>query len=120
LYDQDEGISVIGGFVYRGTAIPELRGRFVFGDFSKAIVFNPEFGFLDGRLFYLQKKNLRKNQSSMIKELRPIVKASETPFLVLGFGQDANGELYVMGNSSGTPFGNTGFIKKIIKHNGRK
>ena len=120
LYDQDEGISVIGGFVYRGTAIPELRGRFVFGDFSRAIVFDPEFGFLDGRLFYLQKKNLRKNQSSMIKELRPISPSAETPFLVLGFGQDADGELYVMGNSTGTPFGDSGFVKKIVKHKYRE
>ena len=29
-----EGHSVIGGFVYHGTALPELRGKYVFGDFS--------------------------------------------------------------------------------------
>jgi glucose/arabinose dehydrogenase len=33
-YDHDEGISVIGGFVYRGSAIPELVGNYVFGDFT--------------------------------------------------------------------------------------
>ena len=31
-YDRDEGIAVIGGFVYRGTAIPELAGKYIFGE----------------------------------------------------------------------------------------
>src|SRR5690606_8071351 len=28
------GLAVIGGYVYRGTALPELSGLYVFGDFS--------------------------------------------------------------------------------------
>ncbi len=31
-YDHTEGIAVIGGYVYRGRAIPELVGSYVFGD----------------------------------------------------------------------------------------
>jgi len=31
-YDHDEGVAVIGGFVYRGTAIPELAGKYIFGE----------------------------------------------------------------------------------------
>ena len=31
-----------------------------------------------------------------------------------GFGQDAEGELYVLGNTTGTPFGNTGVVRKIV------
>ena len=49
-YDHDEGIAIVGGFVYRGTKIPALEGRYVFGDF--ALTFNN-----DGRLFYLDEKN---------------------------------------------------------------
>jgi glucose/arabinose dehydrogenase len=86
-YDHDEGIAVIGGFVYRGTRVPELTGRYVFGDFN-------------GRLFYL-------DESDQILEL-----AMDAPLgrALLGFGQDANGELYVLANGTGTPFGETGEV----------
>ncbi|MCH8052149.1 MAG: PQQ-dependent sugar dehydrogenase, partial [Chloroflexi bacterium] len=33
VYDHDLGIAVTGGFVYRGSAMPELYGWYVFGDF---------------------------------------------------------------------------------------
>jgi len=39
-YDHDEGRAIAGGFVYRGTQIPELVGNFVFGDI------------VNGRIFY--------------------------------------------------------------------
>lgn len=32
VYDRLSGAAVIGGFVYRGTAVPELYGRYIFGD----------------------------------------------------------------------------------------
>jgi glucose/arabinose dehydrogenase len=32
--DHDEGITIISGFVYRGQ-LPELAGKYIFGDFSK-------------------------------------------------------------------------------------
>ena len=31
-YDHDEGIAVVGGFVYRGEKVPPLAGRYGFGD----------------------------------------------------------------------------------------
>ena len=33
-YDHGDGISITGGFVYRGTALPELFGKYVFGDLA--------------------------------------------------------------------------------------
>jgi glucose/arabinose dehydrogenase len=33
-YGHDEGVSVTGGFVYRGAAIPALHGAYVFADFA--------------------------------------------------------------------------------------
>ncbi len=33
-YGRAEGISVTGGYVYRGTAVPALVGKYVFGDFG--------------------------------------------------------------------------------------
>ena len=97
-YDHDEGIAVVGGFVYRGSQIPQLRGRYVFGDFLNP----PEGG---GRLFYLQKNN-------RILEFQ--LAGQETLGLrVLGFGQDVNGELYLLANETGVPFGDTGVVLRL-------
>jgi glucose/arabinose dehydrogenase len=37
-YSHSEGIAVIGGYVYRGGAIPALKGLYVFGDFGSGKV----------------------------------------------------------------------------------
>ena len=102
-YDHDEGIAVVGGFVYRGDAIPQLKGRYVFGDFARSFV---EFG----RLFFL-------NPANNIKEFR-LVGQDSLGLKVDGFGQDANGELYVLGNTTGTPFGDTGVVLRIVPFRG--
>lgn len=41
-YDRDQGVSVIGGYVYRGSNSPNLVGRYIFGD-----VFTSQFFTLD-------------------------------------------------------------------------
>ena len=45
-YSHDDGIAVIGGFVYRGSAVLALPGKYVFGDLTGP-------GTVSGRLFYL-------------------------------------------------------------------
>ena len=97
-YDHDEGIAVIGGFVYRGRGISALRGRYIFGDLSKTGG--------DGRLFYLTKKN-------DVVEFRLPGRVNLNLWL-LGFGRDARGEIYVLGNTTGVPFKKTGVVLKII------
>jgi len=97
-YDHDEGIAVVGGFVYRGSDIHQLRGSYVFGDFAR------QFG-SNGRLFFLPgRRNIREflidGQDSLGIRLD-------------GFGQDASGELYVLGNTTGTPFGETGVVLRM-------
>lgn len=102
-YDHDEGIAVVGGFVYRGSEIPSLFGRYVFGDF-----FAPSVG--SGRLFYLQRND-------RILELR-LVDRESLGLSLLGFGQDASGELYVLANETGTPFGDTGVVLGLASGRG--
>jgi glucose/arabinose dehydrogenase len=102
-YDHDEGIAVVGGFVYRGDAIPQLRGSYVFGDFARSFT---EFG----RLFFLQ--SLRQTGASQIREFR-LAGQDSLDLKLDGFGQDAAGELYVLGNTTGTPFGDTGVVLRI-------
>ena len=105
LDNNEDGRAVIGGFVYRGSAIPYLVGRYVFGDFSRFT----EAGIPnnDGSLFFLSKKNVvSQNQikNSKIQEFQ-IAGRDRLGLAVLGFGQDASGEIYVLGNETGVPFG---------------
>lgn len=97
-YDHDEGTAIIGGFIYRGKAIAALAGHYVLGDVAKT-------GNGDGRLFH--------SDGSQIQEL-DLTTQAQPGFWVLGFGQDADGELYVLGNTTGTPFGTTGTVYKLI------
>ena len=36
-YPYGEDCAVTGGYVYRGTALPELRGRYLYGDFCSGV-----------------------------------------------------------------------------------
>ncbi len=104
LVNNKDGRAVVGGFVYRGSAIPALVGRYVFGDFSR---FTESGVNNDGRLFFLNKKNVvRRNRikTSKIVEFR-LADRDRLGQTLLGFGQDAHGELYVMANDTGVPFG---------------
>lgn len=98
-YDHDEGIAIIGGFVYRGTGIPSLQGSYVFGDFARTFS-------NDGRLFHLGVGN-------QIFEF-PLVGQTALNLSLLGFGQDAEGEVYVLANATGVPFGDSGVVLKLV------
>lgn len=103
-YDHDEGIAVVGGFVYRGDAIPQLRGRYVFGEFT-----DPDTG--EGRLLYIA-------ANGRIAEFRLEGQDGLGAF-VLGYGQDASGEVYVLTNETGVPFEATGAVHRIEAFRGR-
>jgi len=104
-YDHDEGIAVVGGFVYRGDAIPQLDGRYVFGEFV-----DPDTGD-EGRLLYIA-------PNGRIAEFRLEGQAGLGAF-VLGFGQDAAGEVYVLTNETSVPFETTGAVHRISPFRGR-
>ena len=138
-----DGHAIIGGFVYRGSQIPELIGRYVFGDFSSEI--DEAFTeFSPGRLFYLDVENLdgdpdgdgHPNESppvtgtNEISEFKIEHHEGSAPqqehghghgnldINLLGMGRDACGELYALGNTTGVPFGTTGVVLKIVKAEG--
>lgn len=100
-YDHGDGISITGGFVYRGSAIPALYGKYVFGDL--AIRNAPPR--VDGRLFYADL------ETGIIEEfLLPQFAGGRLPdgLTVHGFGEDGHGELYAM--VTNTPASGTGGI----------
>jgi glucose/arabinose dehydrogenase len=108
-YDHDEGLAVIGGFVYRGALMPKLAGHYVFGDFARTFA-------NDGRLFYLRRKDLfrpgRPPHRSKISEFR-LDGQSVLGMSLLGLGRDAVGEIYVLANGTAAPFGTTGVVMRI-------
>jgi glucose/arabinose dehydrogenase len=80
-YDHDQGCSVIGGFVYRGAAIPALRGIYFYGDFCAGFV--RSFRFSGGG-------------ASDAREW-PTLSPHD---MIQSFGQDAAGEIYVLTTSA--------------------
>jgi len=40
VYAREDGCSITGGFVYRGSAIPGLRGRYVYGDYCSGTIWS--------------------------------------------------------------------------------
>jgi glucose/arabinose dehydrogenase len=77
-YGHDEGSSIIGGFVYRGSAIPQLAGTYLFSDFAAATLRG--LTVRDGRL----------DQEHEIATRGAKMSAAAS------FGQDLDGELYVL------------------------
>ncbi|MGK0494697.1 MAG: glucose/arabinose dehydrogenase [Maribacter sp.] len=71
-YGHDNGDrSITGGFVYRGTAIPSLSGKYIYGDF------------VSGRIWAL---NTADNTNELVLESR---------LSIASFGMDNDNELYV-------------------------
>ncbi len=99
-YDHDEGVSVTGGFVYRGNRVKDLRDSYVFGDFTAS------FAGPQGRLFEL-------DESGGLAELVPA--GGPMSMFIAGFGQDGRGELYVMGQQGFAPVGSTGQVFKLVR-----
>jgi glucose/arabinose dehydrogenase len=79
-YSHSEGEAIIGGYVYRGTAIPALRGIYVFGDY------------ISGKIWGLR----------MVSPgtWRRVLLLSSGKF-ISGFGQDPAGELYLLDYNNG-------------------
>lgn len=103
-YDHDEGIAIVGGFVYSAGQIPEIDGRYVFGDFGS-------FDADAGRLFYL-------DGNDAITEF-DIRGQANLAAALNGFGRDFDGNVYVMTNTTGTPSGSTGKVYRIDAGPGR-
>lgn len=87
-YGREAGSCVSGGYVYAGSAVPELRDHYVFGDFVTGAVwamklpgpYLPQTGLAEARLL------------------------GNWPYLISSFGRDETGEMYLLDYSSGKVF----------------
>lgn len=99
------GVVVVGGFVYRGEALPDLVGQYVFGDYSTAGD-QP-----DGTVFVATRAG---TGPWAFDELRFGASEERLGKYVLGFGQDLSGEIYVLTSGMGAPIGNTGKVYRLV------
>jgi glucose/arabinose dehydrogenase len=76
-YSHEEGCSITGGYVYRGSAIPALEGHYLYADLCQRWV--RSFRYADGAV----------TEQTDRPSLTP-------PGAVLSFGEDAVGELYIL------------------------
>jgi Glucose / Sorbosone dehydrogenase len=95
----DVGRGISGGQVYRGHDVPELRGKYVFGDI------------VDGRLLYAEEKEMVRG--GPLAPLRSLMLYDESgkrvtmqalagdPRVDLRFGTDARGEIYLLSKANG-------------------
>jgi glucose/arabinose dehydrogenase len=77
-YTHGDGIAILGGFVYRGSAFPSLSGKYIFGDLGSSV----------GRLFYMN------DTGGTINEFN--YSGSGPSSTLLGFGQGDNGQIYAL------------------------
>jgi len=96
---RDQGYGVIGGFVYRGHAVPALRGKYLFGEDVR------------GNIFYTNAHEMRRGekratihefalQDSAGKRVTMADLAGDTR-VDLRFGTDSRGEIYVLSKANG-------------------
>ncbi len=84
--DYGQGRSITGGFVYRGSAITELVGWYVFGDCGS------------GRFFAIHEAYTTATRVTVL---------TEAGAQIVSFGQGDDGEIYLLDFSSGS-------IRKIV------
>ncbi|MCW3105626.1 MAG: c-type cytochrome, partial [Segetibacter sp.] len=95
--DHDEATAISGGFEYKGTTIPQLIGKYVFGDIGT------------GKLFFVNVKDLKLGGQATIKKWNISMNGTPTTLAQLcksnrvdmRFGMDSKGELYILTKADG-------------------
>jgi glucose/arabinose dehydrogenase len=97
------GISVTGGYVYRG-GVADWDGKYIFGDWSKS------FAAMDGQLFMATKGG---DGKWTMEHLNVANMDGPLPY-ILAFAQDAEGEVYALTSVTTGPVGGLDKIYKIV------
>lgn len=85
---QEDGLaraSITGGYVYRGEKNPVLEGKYVYGDFVNGVIWALDY-------------------DEDAEEVISNVELANTSHMIASFGEDANGEIYVLSYDSGEIF----------------
>jgi glucose/arabinose dehydrogenase len=97
-YDHDEGISICGGYMYRGAMFPSLHNNYIFGDWS-------------GKMFYLRRsKEGAWERGEVIADQN---KSNDIGSKINSMGEDENGEIYLVTQHLFGPKSPTGAIYRV-------
>lgn len=99
-------LTVIGGNVYRGNAIPAYQGKYIFGTFGQTGMAP------DAELFIATPAG---QNDWNYEEINIVSHANDLGYYLKGFGQDNKGEIYLTLSSNLGPSGTTGKIFKLVK-----
>lgn len=103
------GTSVTGGYVYRGKALPQLKGRYLFADWSRLWVK------ADGVLFVATRPASKDAKAWSLETLDLVAQpGGRIGKYVVALGQDAEGEVYILTNDSNRVAGKTGRVFKLV------
>jgi len=100
--DDCKGISVTGGYVYRG-AHDAWKGKYIFGDWSKS------FAEMDGQIFV----GTEGDDGKWTMDVAEVVGMDKVPY-ILAFAQDSAGEVYALTSITTGPVGSLDTIYKIV------
>jgi glucose/arabinose dehydrogenase len=95
-YKHELGISITGGYVYNGSAIKVLSGKYIFGDWT-------------GPLFFLEQKGQTWTRGNIELTGKP-----SGDLKILGFAEDNVAELYVLTNQEVGSKGTKGAVYKFV------
>ncbi|MBK8504100.1 MAG: PQQ-dependent sugar dehydrogenase [Saprospiraceae bacterium] len=107
-FDHDEGQAITGGYAYYGNEIPELFGKYVFGDISA------------DRLFFSDLEQMKLGKQAPIYEWKISLAGEQTTFkklcdncgrIELRLGSDCQDRLYVFTKSNGKIYQLLGLAK---------
>jgi plastocyanin len=102
------GLVVVGGYVYRGNQMPGFAGHYIFGDWSRS------FSQPEGQLF-VAAPPANDGQMWSMRQLEIAGRPNgELGHFVLSFGQDLDGEVYVLTTDNGGPTGATGRVYRLV------
>ncbi|MBC8003001.1 MAG: PQQ-dependent sugar dehydrogenase [Opitutaceae bacterium] len=122
------GVTITGGYVYRGKAFPELTGKYVFADWSRSMAI------ADGTLL-VATRSQHPNQSSIDQLKLKGINVIENPSperwtaqplglkdfpagrikaFIWALGEDDDGELYVLTNGANLVTGSRGKVFKLV------
>ena len=100
------GTATVGGFIYRGSALADLYGKLVFGDFS-TVLDRPS-----GQVFVATPPV----SWDALWPIEPLIQVDQRLHTL---GEDAEGELYLLTTAQGIPVGQTGKIWKLVRADAR-
>lgn len=101
--DGCDGISVTGGYVYRGSHAA-WDGAYIYGDWSK------QFGTMDGQIMI----GTPDGNGSWNRQMADVVNMEGNKPYVLAFAQDNAGEVYALTSITTGPVGSQDTIYKIV------